>query len=177
MPATRIRARGTLLLFVLLVSSLLLQTSGGSARAATSWTWSMSNIHGGGTVQVIAADPSNPGFATAGGDSWGVYNTVTAGNDWLPATKGLGVVGHAEVVAGDFFFMGMAYSKKVPGRLYALTGKLDQPGVGNFGYVEGDSYTVVSRAINGAESTSTCGVRQERPRCTGDRVVVDYDAV
>ena len=169
------RLWGTLAVVAFLAGSLALQGAT-PARAATSWTWSMSNIHGGGTAQVIVTDPANPGFATVGGDSWGVYNTTSAGNDWAPATKGLGIAGQNDPEPGDFFFMGLAYSKKVPGRVYALTGKLANPGVGNFGYVEGDSYAVVSRAINGGESTTSCGDRTQRPRCTGNRVLVDYDA-
>jgi hypothetical protein len=149
---------------------------GHPALAATVWTWSMSNIHGGGTAQVVATDPAHAGFATVGGDSWGVYNTVSAGNDWLPAMKGLGIAGQNDPVSGDFFYMGLGYSKKFPGRVYALTGKLENPGAGNFGYVSGDAYTVVSRAINGGESLASCGSRTERPRCTGNRVIVDYDA-
>jgi len=175
LSSTPNRIWGVALALLVFASSALLN-AGGSAQAATSWTWSMGNIHGGGTAQVIATDPTNPGFATVGGDSWGVYNTVSAGNDWLPATKGLGVAGQNDPVAGDFFFMGLAYSKKYPGRVYALTGKLDNPGAGNFGYVEGDAYTVLTRDINGGESATTCGDRTERPRCTGNRVVVDYDA-
>lgn len=145
------------------------------SHAATPWTWSMSNIHGGGTAQVIVTDPATAGFATVGGDSWGVYNTTTSGNDWLPATKGLGVAGADDPVQGDFFYMGLAYSKKFPGRVYALTGKLENPGAGNFGYVSGNSYTILTRSINGGESTTSCGNRSERPRCTGNRVIADYD--
>lgn len=169
------RVSGALTLLALVASSLFLSL-GGSARAATTWTWSMGNIHGGGTAQVIVTDPANPGYATVGGDSWGVYNTVTAGNDWLPATKGLGIAGQNDPAPGDFFFMGLGYSKKFPGRVYALTGKLENPGAGGFGYVEGDAFTLLTRDINGGESTTTCGNRSERPRCTGNRVVVDYDA-
>src|SRR2546423_12047689 len=175
MSNARTRVAGALVLFALLALPVI-AGSGNLAQAATNWTWSMSNIHGGGTAQVVATDPANAGFATVGGDSWGVYNTVNAGNDWLPAMKGLGIAGQNDPVSGDFFYMGLGYSRKSPGRVYALTGKLENPGAGNFGYVSGDAYTVVSRAINGGESLASCGNRSERPRCTGNRVIVDYDA-
>lgn len=146
-------------------------------RAATNgWTWQMSNIHGAGTAQVIVADPVKANYATVGGDSWGIYNTKTAGDDWLPAMKGLGQVGGDDVEQGDFFYFGMAYSEKFPGRVYGLTGKLVGGTAGGFGYSEGNAYKVVTRSVSGTEGTGECGDRTIRPRCTGNRVVIDYDA-
>src|SRR5437764_6744625 len=142
---------------LLFVASTILFTPARRAGATTSWTWSMSNVHGGGTAQTVVTDPVNPGFATVGGDSWGIYNTITAGDDWLPAMKGFGIVGQSDVASGDFFFMGTAYSRKFPGRVYALTGRLESPGSGGFGYLSGDSYTVLTRNIHGGESPTTRG--------------------
>lgn len=146
-----------------------------SNAATTQWVWEMSGIHGGGTAQVIAADPKNARYATVGGDSWGVYNTVSAGNDWSPATKGIGIVNKTDPDSGDFFFMGLAYSQKYPDRVYALNGKLGNNTSGGFGYVKGNAYTVVTRSVNGAEDSLDCGDRTQRPRCTGNRVIVDFD--
>lgn len=176
MLITRNRTLGAFTLLALVALSLSLAPVRPARAATTDWTWSMGNLHGGGTAQVVATDPANGGFATVGGDSWGVYNTTTRGDDWRPATKGLGIAGQGDPMPGDFFFMGLGYSKKFPGRVYALTGKLDNPGAGNFGYVSGNAYTVLTRAINGGESIASCGDRSQRPRCTGNRVIVDYDA-
>lgn len=143
---------------------------------SSTWIWDMSGIHGGGMGQVVATDPFNANHATLGGDSWGVYNTTNAGNKWNAATKGLGVLNQRDPQPGDFHFMGVEYSRKHPGRVYALTGKLENPSAGNFGYVQGNSYTVITRTVRGGESTATGGARSERPRPTGKRVVVDYDS-
>lgn len=140
------------------------------------WIWGMAGIHGGGMGQVIATDPFNVNYATVGGDSWGIYNTTNAGNKWYAATKGLGVLNSNDIQPGDFFFMGMEYSLKFPGRVYCVTGKVDKGapqgvGKGGFGYGLGNSYYVIDRSINGGENLDNT-----RPRPTNKRLVLDYDA-
>jgi len=138
--------------------------------AASTWTWDMSAIVGGGLGQVIAADPFNPGFATIGGDSWGVYNTKTRGDRWLAATKGLT---ERDVSNGLFNYAGIAYSRKYPGTVYGLTGRVANP-AGGFVAVEGNSTRVINTAVSGGYASLD---RSDHPRPTGHRVLVDFDAV
>jgi hypothetical protein len=157
------------------LAGVVARPAGSAAADDPAWSWRRGAIHGGGFAQVISTDPFHAGGAAVGGDSWGIYTTATAGDDWQPAMRGLGITGTNDVAAGDLFVMGMAYSRKFPGRVYVLTGRLEGAAAGNFGYVEGDHYTVLSRKIRGGESKATCGSRDDRPRCTGNRVLVDLD--
>lgn len=137
----------------------------------------MSGIHGGGLGQAIATDPFNANGATIGGDSWGVYNTTDAGNTWHAATKGLGVLNDRDPGQGYFNLGGgVAYSLKHPGRVWCLSGKLQNATSGNFGYVEGDTYTVVNTTIGAGESNTVGGLEGDHPRPTGNRIIVDYDS-
>ena len=115
--------------------------------------------------QVIATDPFNAGYATLGGDSWGIYRTVSAGNDWRPATR------NNPAQQGDFHFIGVAYSRKFPGRLYALTGQVGSPN-GAFWAITGDESNLITRSVQGGENGLD---RSDRPRPSGNRVLVDYD--
>ena len=130
------------------------------------WVWDMSGIWGGGFAQVVAADPFNAGFATLGGDSWGVYKTRDRGNSWRPATR------NNPGTDGDFFFVAVAYSRKFPGTVYGLTGRFTAAS-GGFWAITGDVNELRSRAVNGAEPSLA---RQDRPRPTGNRLLVDFDA-
>jgi len=145
-----------------------------TSAATSTWTWYQSPIGGGGTAQVIVTDPFNANYAYIGGDSWGTYYTKTAGNDWLPAMKGLGNANANTMTDGSFYITGMAYSKKFPGRVYSMSGRLEDPGSGSFGYLNGDTYVEQNAGVDSGETTATCGVRSVRPRCTGNRVLTDY---
>ena len=135
---------------------------------ATGWSWEMSGIIGGGLGQVIAADPFRPGFATLGGDSWGVYNTSTRGDMWFAATKGLTV---DDIGAGLFNFEALAYSRKFPGTVYGLTGRVAVP-AGGFVAVSGNSTRVLTTSVSGGYSGLS---RSDHPRPSGHRILVDLD--
>ena len=147
--------------------SAALTDGGTSSDGGAPFIWSMSGVHGGGMGQVIATDPFNAGRAILGGDSWGIYKTTSAGNDWRPATR------NNPGQQGDFHFVGVAYSRKYPGRAYALTGQVGSPN-GGFWSITGDECNLITRAVQGGENGLD---RSDRPRPSGSRVLIDYDTV
>lgn len=141
----------------------------------------MGGITGAGSAQTMAVDPFNANGVAVGGDSWGCYTSPVAGNQWFAATKELGDNGDIDVAQGQFNFIGMAYSRQYTGanqRIYCLTGKLQDMGdqTGGFGYIQGNSYVQVSTAVRGGETVPSGGLRADKPRPVGQRLVVDYDA-
>ncbi|PTL84800.1 hypothetical protein [Vitiosangium sp. GDMCC 1.1324] len=147
-----------------------------AAASHGTWVFRQSEITGGGLVTEIAVSPWTSGHATVGGDSWGLYNTRTSGNQWLPAMKsspGNPMTGEQ----GTSYYSGLAYSKNPHQKnvVYGLLGRCGgKPGEGGFIAVEGD--TVLRFNPNGPKGTESHCKRQHHPRPTGNRIVVDWDA-
>ena len=140
-----------------------------SARAGT-WLFNQSEITGGGLAMEIAVDPWQTGFVTVGGDSWGLYNSRNAGNQWLPALEG---TAQAAMTGdkGTFYYSGLAYSKKERGVVYGLLGQVSASG-GGFVVMDGYKVRRINLAVSGAESQN----RHDHPRPNGKRILVDADS-
>lgn len=147
------------------------------------WTWYQSNIHGGGTPNVVQVDPTNSNNLIVGGDSWGIYASTNGGSDWFPTMKGMAKAGTSEGKGSDgstlktnsqYFISSMAYSRKYPGRVYSVSGRLSEPGKGIFGYVSGNSFTTMSTTVNTGEPLAG-GAEKVRPRAIGNRLLLNYD--
>lgn len=163
--------------------SLVSLGSAGLARASgdSHWDFTPTELTGGGLATEVAVSPSVSKEAAAGGDSWGLYHTLDAGNLWLPAMKS---TPHNPMTGenGTFYYSGLAYSKD-PSKthvVYGLLGRCVPDAVatgGGFVAVDGDTVTLFKPASDevpsGAEPHCERG---QHPRPTGNRLVVDWKA-
>lgn len=171
--------RYRLLLFTLTASLVPAAVWSAAREQATApppdkaWHFRQSEVTGGGLATEIAVSPSRSRQATVGGDSWGLYNTSNAGDEWLPAMKS----SDTALMTGDngtFYYSGLAYSKDPnrPDVVYGLLGRCGKAD-GGFVVVKGD--TVQSIDTSGPQGGEPGCDRTIHPRPTGNRVVVDWD--
>lgn len=64
-------------------------------QGAAAYSFAPSGLHGGGFVNVVAVDPTDPDVFLVGTDTAGVYRSTDGGRRWAPANKGITVGGFA----------------------------------------------------------------------------------
>lgn len=139
-----------------------------TAAVPTSLVFRQSGLVGGGFVNVIAADPSDPSVLLAGGDVSGFHRSTDGGRTWT--TSNAGVTTTAQLVVAAILF-----SRATPGLVYAGVGRR---GEGGGLLVSGDgglSWSLRSSALrfSGSDNDGTPGIPRAHPRSTGQLLAED----
>ena len=154
-------------------------------RTGSGWQFRQSAISGGGQVMAVLADPTRTGVVWTAGDTWGLYNSDTAGNLWLPALKAGGTPSSFITgTRGTSFFSGLAMGHSA-NTVYGLLGKdADTPTevstTGGFMVVKGDGIAFVKLTTDPGDSSMPSGFESQWDRTLtprpNHRLVVDYQA-
>lgn len=149
---------------------------GGGGGPVPTYGWRKSAEWGGGYAMVCAADPNTVGRYGVGGDLWGVFQSTDGGNSLNPGSLGKNI--SIDGGTNGLYCRAVAYSKKIPGRMFLGWGGLggSNLGVGGLARIDGVFfYTASGDTVNGFGTNNQNG--NLRPRAGGRLIAVDYDAV
>jgi len=139
-----------------------------AASAPTQLTFQQSGLVGGGFVNVIAADPSDPSHLLAGGDVSGLHSSTDGGSTWTTSNTGIATLGQLQIAT-------VLFSSTTPGLVYAGAGKKGAGGgllVSNDG---GGSWSLRSAVpqFSGGDNEGIKALPHTHPRSTGTLLAED----
>jgi photosystem II stability/assembly factor-like uncharacterized protein len=139
-----------------------------AARATGSTTFEPTGLDGGGLVNVVAFDPSNPGVVIAGGDNSGIYRSTDGGQSWSSANAGMSTRLQIQVAS-------IAFSPTVVGKVYAAVGFQGTGGGLLVSTDDGRTWSLRSSVpqFSASINTDASGLPPRHPRSTGTLLQFD----
>ncbi|HYJ59921.1 MAG TPA: hypothetical protein VE032_00475 [Actinomycetota bacterium] len=131
-----------------------------------------SGLAGGGFVNVVAVDPTDPAVLLAGGDLSGFHRSTDGGATWRTSNTGLTSPEQLSVAA-------IAFSPATPGLVYGAVGVRGRGG-GLVASTDGGvtwSLRSATPRFSGTNNHGIPGIPPVHPRSTGDLLVVDRAGV
>jgi hypothetical protein len=125
-------------------------------------TFGQSGLAGGGFVNVVAADPSDPSVLLAGGDVSGFHRSTDGGATWITSNTGLTSTFQLQVAT-------VLFSTGTPGLVYAGVGKKGASGGLLASHDGGRTWSLRSSVpqFSGGDNEGVNGVPHTHPRSTG----------
>jgi hypothetical protein len=160
------RARAAVAALTIAVFGLVAAQPAGSAPGQL--TFRQSGLIGGGFVNVLAADPSDPSTLLAGGDVSGFHLSTDGGTTWTTSNTGIQSLAQLQVAT-------ILYSTATPGLVYAGVGKRGTLGGLLVSQDGGDSWSLRSAVpqFSGGDNEGVNGVPHTHPRSTGTLLAED----
>ncbi len=139
------------------------------ARAATvAYETSGTGLHGGGFINVVAADPFDPSVVLAGGDNSGVSRSTDGGLTWRPANDGAFLHRQRRIAT-------IAFSPTQPGKVYLGVGAKGNDSALFVSEDHGQSWALRSTTprFSGANNSGVTDLPNPHPRSTGNLIAFD----
>jgi photosystem II stability/assembly factor-like uncharacterized protein len=166
MRPTTPRARAAVAALTIAVFGLFAVQPATSAPAQL--TFRQSGLVGGGFVNVLAADPSDPSHLLAGGDVSGFHTSTDGGATWTTSNTGIQSLGQIQVAT-------MLFSTATPGLVYAGVGKKGTAGGLLVSQDGGRSWSLRSAVpqFSAGDNEGIAALPHTHPRSTGALLAED----
>jgi hypothetical protein len=163
-PSPRARAG----LATLTVAAFGLFTAIPAASAPAPLTFRGSGLAGGGFVNVLAADPTDPSHLLAGGDVSGFHTSTDGGATWRTSNGGIATLGQLQIAT-------ILFSSATPGLVYAGAGKKGAGGGLLASHDGGRTWSLRSAVpqFSGGDNEGIKALPRTHPRSTGTLLAED----
>ncbi len=133
-----------------------------AVSAPVQLSFGQSGLAGGGFVNVLAADPSDPSTLLAGGDVSGFHRSTDGGATWTTSNTGLTSTIQLQVAT-------VLFSTETPGLVYAGVGKKGASGGLLVSQDDGRTWSLRSSVpqFSGGDNEGVNGIPHTHPRSTG----------